>query len=196
MHDDLIYNPATSTSVSKSPEHFTLPLNSKMYSKARHTGHTEGLYDHRNPPEGDHASTGATYRAISQGPEPPAKGKLTTDSLWPVTMPLDDWWVLDIVALVLSAILLMSMFVLLWYHDGKPQPDWQFVSLNTIVSWLSTLSKSMLLVPVARSLGQLKWIWYAREPRALSDLQAFDAASRGVAGSLQLLFSKTGRYVN
>ncbi|KAL3480649.1 hypothetical protein BJX99DRAFT_254322 [Aspergillus californicus] len=36
-------------------------------------------------------------------------------------------------------------------------------------------------------LSQLKWVWFAQQKRPLSDLRAFDNASRGIYGSAELL---------
>lgn len=110
--------------------------------------------------------------------------------------PFEDWWTLQICALLLSAFLLVTTCLVLHYYDGRPQPGWSLISLNALISWLSTFSKALVLFPVACCLGQLKWVWMVDEPRALSDLRSFDTASRGVAGSAQALFSKQGRHVS
>jgi hypothetical protein len=78
---------------------------------------------------------------------------------------LEDWWVLEVIALFLSAVLLAA-----------------------------TLARALVLLPVSRSLGQLKWTWFATRSRNLADVQSFDDASRGVIGSTQLLFSRRGWY--
>jgi len=105
---------------------------------------------------------------------------------------LEDWWVLEVVALFLSAVLLSATAVLLRHYDDKPQPGWEMTSLNTLVAWMGTLSRALVLLPVSRSLGQLKWTWFATRPRSLADVQSFDDASRGVIGSTQLLLSRRG----
>ena len=166
-----------------------------MYSALGEDRYFQRVYDDENLPDEQSASKRLTYHAVNQQPGPAKNERSSLKVPWAVMIPLDDWWVLESIALVLSAVILVAISALLQYHDGKPQPNWELVSLNTIVAWLGTLSKSLVLVPVARSLGQLKWAWFAREPRQLSDLQKFDAASRGIWGSLELLFSEKGRYV-
>ncbi|TDZ54061.1 hypothetical protein CTRI78_v006493 [Colletotrichum trifolii] len=64
-------------------------------------------------------------------------------------------------------------------------------TLNTLVAFLATLARAAFVTPVSESLSQLKWIWF-RQPRTLKDFQDFDAASRGVWGSLLLLKTTKG----
>jgi hypothetical protein len=104
--------------------------------------------------------------------------------------------VLEVVALLLSAVLLAATAVLLRHHDDKPQPRWEMMSLNTLVAWMGTLSRALVLLPVSRSIGQLKWTWFATRSRNLADVRCFDDASRGVIGSVHLLFSRRGWYEN
>jgi hypothetical protein len=97
--------------------------------------------------------------------------------------PLDKWWLLEVSALLFSAGLLVAIATILGHYDKQPQPDWPSISLNTVVSWLGTIS---------RLLGQLKWTSFAVKRRNLADIQLLDAASRGFAGSARLLCSKLG----
>ncbi|KAF7190708.1 hypothetical protein HII31_07867 [Pseudocercospora fuligena] len=108
---------------------------------------------------------------------------------------LEDWWFLEVLGISLSAGALIAIAIILSHFDNAPQPRWATVSLNTLVSWLSTLAKAMVLIPVSRGLAQLKWTWMAEKERALSDLQTFDNASRGLMGSLVLLFEQPGRHL-
>ncbi|PWY75190.1 hypothetical protein BO94DRAFT_568556 [Aspergillus sclerotioniger CBS 115572] len=80
-----------------------------------------------------------------------------------------------------------------WY-DGRRQPEWSNISLNSAISWLSTLAKACILYAVSESLGQLKWVWFAQRSRPLSNLGDFDSASRGVRGSALLLWALKGRH--
>lgn len=100
---------------------------------------------------------------------------------------------LDLFALVLSAGTLLAIVSLLLRFDGKKQPEWKHVSLNTVIAWLSTLSKGGIIFLVSRSIGQLKWLWFAQGRRVVADFRAYDMASRGILGSSILLFKKKGR---
>jgi len=70
------------------------------------------------------------------------------------------------------------------------------VSLNTIVSRLSTFAKGCILLLLSRSIGQLKWICFRSRRQRLSDLRTFDSASRGALGSAELLWMQKGNYVD
>ena len=100
---------------------------------------------------------------------------------------------LDIIALVLSAGLLLAIVGLLQRYDGKKPPDWKHLSLNTVIAWLSTFSKACIVLLLGRSMGQLKWIWFVGARHPLADLRTFDMASRGFLGSIILLFKQKGK---
>lgn len=63
------------------------------------------------------------------------------------------------------------------------------MSLNTLLSWLSTVDKGCILFPVSATLSQLMWVWFAERKRPLSGLTVFDNASRGIYGSAKLLWA-------
>jgi hypothetical protein len=42
----------------------------------------------------------------------------------------------------------------------------------------------------------LKWVWFAKRARPLSDLKVFDNASRGIYGSVELVWALRMRYVS
>lgn len=86
----------------------------------------------------------------------------------------------------------MAIPVALLIYNNKPSPSLpRGITLNTIVLLLATGSKSSLLFVTSESIGQLKWIWFRKEHR-LSDIQAFDSASRGPWGSFLLLYQHRG----
>jgi hypothetical protein len=86
--------------------------------------------------------------------------------------------------------------VILRKYDGQQQPAWRGVSLNTVLSWLSTAAKACIALPLTSALSQLKWVWFAKRARPLSDLKVFDNASRGVYGSVELVWALRMRYVS
>lgn len=107
------------------------------------------------------------------------------------------------VAWSVSLIGLIGIFLVLDHVDGHIVPDWAVrvgpnefrVTINSVISILATLVESSLLVPLAAALGQQKWLWFQRGAQKLSDFQQFDAANRGQLGSLILIWSLRGRYV-
>ena len=51
----------------------------------------------------------------------------------------------------------------------------------------------LTMEPIFAGISQLKWTWFSTV-RNLSDIQIFDSASRGIFGSLQLMYHVNGRY--
>ncbi|PYH88760.1 hypothetical protein BO71DRAFT_390984 [Aspergillus ellipticus CBS 707.79] len=102
-------------------------------------------------------------------------------------------WLWELCCVILSGGVLAAMAIILAKYDGHAQPNWRNVSLNSVISWLSTLAKAGILYAVSESLGQLKWIWFSQR-RPLSDLGCFDSASRGVTGSVLLAWLLRGRH--
>jgi hypothetical protein len=100
---------------------------------------------------------------------------------------------LDLIALVLSAGVLIAIVSLLRHFDGRKQPNWKHLSLNTVIAWLSTISKGSIVLLTSRSIGQLKWLWFVKREQKVSDLRTFDMASRGMLGSVIFLFKQRGR---
>jgi hypothetical protein len=106
--------------------------------------------------------------------------------------PRRDYWVWEFFGAVGSAVALIGIVIILRVFDGKRQPSWDGVSLNSVISWISTVAKMFILMPVTSGLGQLKWAWFVGRKRPLSDLQIFDSASRGISGSAKLLWKLKG----
>lgn len=113
---------------------------------------------------------------------------------WFATLALlDDWWFWEIFGLIGSALILVAIVILLAKFDGKRQPSWKEVSLNTVIAFLSTIAKLLAFVPLSAGIGQLKWIWIEKRDRSLADLEVFNSASTGVIGSICLLWITRGR---
>jgi len=88
------------------------------------------------------------------------------------------------------------MVGLLYTYNGKPQPKWPYgTTLNSATSWLSTITKSLLLIPTAECISQALWISYSAKAQNLGKIPIFDAASRGPWGSLELLWALRGSQI-
>ncbi|KAF2100126.1 hypothetical protein NA57DRAFT_56054 [Rhizodiscina lignyota] len=123
-----------------------------------------------------------------------------------------DLWLWEIVGVVGSAAALAGIIGILAALNGKPLPTWSqphqycgnvkgkdycghvTVSVNSVIAWLSTIGKLCVLIPISRSLGQLKWIYFTQDERSLADLDKFDSAARGLTGSLKLAWSLKGKH--
>jgi len=103
-------------------------------------------------------------------------------------------WTIDIVAVFFSILIFLALIVVLATQDGKPLFSWHGVTLNAIVSVLSTASKALLLLAVEDLIGQWKWILFSGQARALIDFERIDAASRGPLGSLRLMWNSKKMY--
>ncbi|CZR66752.1 uncharacterized protein PAC_16653 [Phialocephala subalpina] len=107
---------------------------------------------------------------------------------------INNWWIMEFGLWTVSCASLAALVLVLWYHDGQPLPRWPFsITLNSLFSTFTTICKATLMVPVAQSLGQLKWTWFAKRTRNLEDFESLDSASRGTWGSLKLLIWQRGR---
>jgi hypothetical protein len=118
-----------------------------------------------------------------------AKPKPTT------TQRINESFAWEILMMVLSAGILVALVVVLAWRDNEPQPDWQYMSLNSLISWMTTISRAGILFSASEALGQLKWVWFMQQDQAINDLRTFDEASRGPLGAVELIWKLRGRYV-
>ncbi|KAF7515906.1 hypothetical protein PCG10_002689 [Penicillium crustosum] len=112
--------------------------------------------------------------------------------------PLGSWtsnWILEVLSCVLSLGFLVAIIVVLASYDGKPIPDWPCgITLNALVSVLSTFMKAAMAFAVTEGLSQLKWSWFTRR-KNLGDMALLDAASRGPLGAAMVLFRFLPRHL-
>jgi len=101
---------------------------------------------------------------------------------------LIDPWAFDIIAFLVSTFGLGCLTYLLLYYDKQPIFKWHGLSLNTIVSTISTISKTLQLFIVSACISQWKYIAFSKNKRKLIEFERFDSASRGPQGSLTLLW--------
>lgn len=97
-------------------------------------------------------------------------------------------WLPETASIFASVFLLYILATLLTVYDGKPVFEWKGITLNSVVSTLSTASKAALLHAISELISQWKWILFTRESRPLLDFERIDAASRGPLGSLTLMW--------
>jgi hypothetical protein len=78
-------------------------------------------------------------------------------------------------------------------YDGERIPELiSGLTVNAIISVLSTASRASLVFVVSATMGQLKWYWLRKSGRHIHDIQAMDDASRGPLGALSVLVFWTG----
>jgi hypothetical protein len=106
---------------------------------------------------------------------------------------LEDWWLGELVAMLSSCALVVALCVVLKKYDGQQVPSFgtwfdSGITLGTLVALLTTLAVAMALSTVQECLSQLKWLWYSGASRPLEDVETYDRASRGLLGSVQLMW--------
>ncbi|KAF2014124.1 hypothetical protein BU24DRAFT_462940 [Aaosphaeria arxii CBS 175.79] len=100
------------------------------------------------------------------------------------------WW--EAGAIALGTICTILTVAVLFTIDGKSMRTWALpIQPNSLVSVFSVVTKSALLVPIAESIGQLKWSYFSR-PRCLEHIEIFDEASRGPWGACVFLWKTRG----
>lgn len=100
---------------------------------------------------------------------------------------LGSSWIWEILSCVIAVASLAGIIVVLYMYDGKSMPDWPYgITLNAVISLLTTLMKAAMAFPITEALSQLKWSWFSRGNN-LSDLALLDAASRGPFGAALVL---------
>ena len=101
---------------------------------------------------------------------------------------ITDWWTLEILSWLSAAWALAMIALTLGLYHGKPLPHWPSgITMNSLLSVLSQIGQWGLMGSVAQTLGQQKWLRFARPKRPLMDFVALDEASRGPWGSFLLL---------
>ncbi|KAK7216203.1 hypothetical protein V2G26_004206 [Clonostachys chloroleuca] len=67
-------------------------------------------------------------------------------------------WAPELIWTLLSIMVFIALVVTLRQYDERPVPEWSFgLTLNTVVAFLSTICRSMTVVPIGEGLSQLEW---------------------------------------
>ncbi|KAK4226060.1 hypothetical protein QBC38DRAFT_510725 [Podospora fimiseda] len=103
-----------------------------------------------------------------------------------------DGWILEFFSLGLSSICLAIIAIVLKIYDSNELSQTpSSITLNAIISTLSTISKATLIYAVSIAISQAKWNWFDEEYHNLRDLDTIDQASRGPLGSFRMLCGQT-----
>lgn len=100
-------------------------------------------------------------------------------------------WTWEILSTLGSIVSLVTMIIVLAIYNGREIFSWYGVTLNAVISVLSTTSKALLLFALSEAVGQWKWVAFSKRPRPLIDLERATSASRGVLGSVRWLWTST-----
>ncbi|KAI1484466.1 hypothetical protein F5X96DRAFT_664094 [Biscogniauxia mediterranea] len=97
-------------------------------------------------------------------------------------------WSWEFFTLGLSFASMSAIIAVLVHFNGQPFPQWPYeITLNTLVALLATILRASMADVICQVISQIKWSWFQR-PRPLIHIQEFDQASRGLIGSIRLLF--------
>ena len=108
------------------------------------------------------------------------------------------WWLPELMASCVSILALIAIIITLRVYNGKAVARLRLPSsltLNDIVAALTTLSETLLIVPVGSSLMQETWLYYTNSGRResskgqLREIEMFHSAYRGVLGEWKASFS-------
>lgn len=117
---------------------------------------------------------------------------------------VEKFWLFEFFGFVLALGSLLAVVAFLRVYEGRVSPEWKLpvgagkykktfvLNINAIISIFTTTFTSGLLIPVAASMSQLKWVWF-QQGHPLSHYQAFESATNGPLGSVILLWTLKGR---
>ena len=102
-------------------------------------------------------------------------------------------WLFEIVSLLVSIAAVAGIVGVLAHFDGRSLPDWPLnITINTLIALLATLANANLAIPLQSGIGQFKWIHFKAGRAPLTDIEAYDDASRGTWGAIKLLAKMRG----
>lgn len=117
---------------------------------------------------------------------------------------VEKFWLFEFFGFILALGSLLAVVAFLQVYEGRESPEWKLpvgagkykktfvLNINAIISIFTTTFTSGLLIPVAASMSQLKWVWF-QQGHPLSHYQAFESATSGPLGSVILLWTLRGR---
>lgn len=121
------------------------------------------------------------------------RDKLKRRSVWVYVG--GDTWTGEIFACIFAILTILATVLVLQHFNGHPAPVVlkYNITLGSILSILSTITRGVLHVPIASGLGQIIWSKLQQGHRPLNDIALYDKASRGTLGGINLLKGKRGR---
>ena len=154
-----------------------------------------GMDEITSPELGRSTSPDLTKEVLEYRGRPLSRQSMTPSTMSRTHIHRYTWW-FEFLSLVTSAAAIVATFAILRLFDRKPIPHWATagsgLSLNSILSVFSTMSRASLLVPIDRSIGQLYWLAIARRGRRLAEAEMYNQASRGPHGAIRLLWKRRG----
>lgn len=102
-------------------------------------------------------------------------------------------WLWELTSTLVALSSTLAIFLILLQYNGQLLRDWPFYfTLNSLLSIFATVLRIAVVVAVSSAIFQLGYVWFTKT-RPLDDLEVFNTASRGIAGSLPLIWLQRGR---
>ncbi|KAI0423063.1 hypothetical protein F5X98DRAFT_369078 [Xylaria grammica] len=102
-------------------------------------------------------------------------------------------WIPEIIAVTVSLGAVGSILGILARFNGHSLPEWPYyITLNALIAVLAAVTTAAMNISLQNSMSQLKWIRFKESRTRLSEMEAFDEASRGTWGAIKLLFTLRG----
>ena len=106
-------------------------------------------------------------------------------------------WVFEMMAVAIGLGAVAAIIGVVSKYNGRALPDWPHsITLNALIALLATFANAAMSVCLSSGISQAKWIRFKEASTPLSDMEAFDDASRGSWGSIKLLATARGGYVS
>jgi len=105
-------------------------------------------------------------------------------------------WAFEIMAVAIGLGAVAAIVGVVAKYNGHALPDWPYsITLNALIALLATFANAAMSVCLSSGLSQAKWIRFKQTSAPLSDMEAFDDASRGSWGSIKLLATARGGFL-
>lgn len=102
-------------------------------------------------------------------------------------------WAFEMMAIAVALGAVASIIGVVFRYNGRALPDWPHdITLNALIALLATVANATITVCLSSGISQAKWIKFKKGPAPLSDMEAFDEASRGSWGATKLLLTARG----
>lgn len=100
----------------------------------------------------------------------------------------ERWWFAELLAWLLSALMLAAIAIILGAYNGKPKPTLRGgITLNALISVLLKIATTCMIVPLSAALGQWKWNRVGVEG-SLGEFSLISDAIQSPWASIKLLF--------
>ncbi|KAL8748975.1 MAG: hypothetical protein Q9199_007966, partial [Rusavskia elegans] len=87
---------------------------------------------------------------------------------------VENSWALELLAWCFAAVTFAILYAVLRVFNGKPLSHWNSsISVNTLVTLLTTIASTALIFPVASCIAQLRWLWLRKKEQSVAGLQSF-----------------------